>query len=111
MNPAPDAAAAPPFSVRIDPHELRHAMRIRGLTGAEVARRSREIAVHEGGVSVSQATMSHALNGRRIHPATLRAINDVLRSVPPLEDVEALVVRDNGVVVGDDVHWQPTVSP
>ncbi len=95
MNPARDVTAAPPYSVRIDTRELRHAMRIRGLTGAELARRA----------GVSQATISHTINGRRIHPATLRAINAVLHSVPPLEDVEALVARDDGVIVGNGVRW------
>ncbi len=93
MNPAPDATAAPPFSVRIDPHELRHAMRIRGLTGTELARRA----------GVSQATISHALNGRRIRPATLRRINAVLRGVRPLNSVKALVHREHAIVVG--VRW------
>ncbi len=95
MNPAPDVTAAPPYSVRIDTRELRHAMRIRGLTGAELARRA----------GVSQATISHTINGRRIHPATLRAISAVLHSVPPLEDVEALVARDDRVTLGDGVRW------
>ncbi len=51
------------------------------------------------------ATISHALNGRRIHPATLRAINAVLRAVAPLEDVEALVAREDAVILGESVHW------
>ena len=95
MNPTADSTAAPPFGVRVDAVELRHAMRIRGLTGADLARRA----------GVSQATISHTINGRRIHPATLRAISAVLHSVPPLEDVEALVARDEGVILGHGVHW------
>jgi hypothetical protein len=84
--------AAQPYGVRIDAAKLLHAMRVRGLTGAAVARRSREIAEREGGVSVSQATISHAVNGRRVHPTTLRAIHAVLRAVPPLDDIEALIL-------------------
>ncbi len=101
MSPATDSTTAPPFGVRIDAAKLRHAMRIRGLTGTELARRA----------GVSQATISHTINGRRIHPGTLRAINAALHSVPPLEDVEALVARDDGMILGDNVQWQPTVRP
>jgi transcriptional regulator with XRE-family HTH domain len=90
MNGSSIRTAAPPYSIRIDPCALRHAMRVRGLTGAELARRAK----------VSEATISHALNGRRIHPATLRAINTVLRAVPPLDNVEALVTREEAVILG-----------
>ncbi|TMC12897.1 MAG: hypothetical protein E6J41_02060 [Chloroflexi bacterium] len=99
MNLAHDSAAALPFTVRIDAAELRHAMRVRGLTGAELSRKAAEL-----GCKVSQATVSHALNGRRIHPNTLRAINAVLRAVAPLSDVEALVARDR-VVIGPGIQW------
>ena len=95
MNVSLIRAVAPPYSVRIDPSALRHAMRVRGLTGAELARRSK----------VSEATISHALNGRRIHPATLRAINTVLRAVPPLEKVESLVTCEEAAMLGSDEQW------
>jgi transcriptional regulator with XRE-family HTH domain len=86
LNLTTDRPAAPPHGVRIDARALRHAMSVRALTGNELARRAR----------VSNATISHAMNGRRIRPATLRAINAVLRATPPLEDVEALLARDDG---------------
>jgi hypothetical protein len=85
--------------VRIDGAALRHAMRIRGLTETEMARRSKELCVgtrRRGGVS--QATISHALNDRRVHPATLVAINAVLRAIPPLHGVEDLVALDDDTV-------------
>jgi hypothetical protein len=107
MNPTAADTAPRPYGVQIDAARLLHAMRVRGLTGAGMARRSKEIADREGGVSVSQATISHAVNGRRIHPATLRAINGVLRSVPPLDDVEALIL-DTGP---PDPSLRPRVLP
>ena len=85
MNPDTSMAPAPPYSLLVEPVQLRHAMRIRGLTGAELARRA----------GVSQATISHALNGHRIHPATLRAIDSALRSMPPVDDAAALVARED----------------
>ena len=91
MNPSPVRPAAPPYSVRIDACALRRAMRVRGLTGTELARRA----------NVSEATISHAMNGRRIRPATLRTINSVLRATPPLEDVEALIAGDESAAVGE----------
>jgi hypothetical protein len=69
--------------------ELRHQMRVRGLTGAEVARRAK---AH--GHRVAEATISHALNGWRIHPAKLRAIAAVLQQVDPLPGVDGLVQAD-----------------
>ncbi len=105
MNPLTDSTAALPFTVRVDAVELRHAMRVRGLTGAGLSRRAAEL-----GCKVSQATISHALNGRRIHPTTLRAINAVLRAVPPLRDVESFVARD-GVVIARSIRWgSPVMS-
>jgi hypothetical protein len=99
MNPATDGPAPLPFTVRVEAAELRHAMRVRGLTGAGLCRRAAEL-----GCKVSQATISHALNGRRIHPTTLRAINAVLRDVSLLSDVEGFVARE-GVVIAPDIRW------
>ncbi len=65
---------------------LRHQMRIRGLTAAEVARRAKQ-----HGHRVSEATISHAVNGYRIHPAKLRAIAAVLHEMEPLPGVEVLL--------------------
>jgi len=75
-----------PYSVAVNAAELRHQMRLRGLTGAEVARRAKT-----RGHKVAEATISHALNGWRIHPAKLRAIAAVLQEVDPLPGVESLV--------------------
>ncbi len=75
-----------PYSVAVNGAELRHQMRLRGLTAAEVARRARA-----RGTRVSEATISHALNGRRIHPAKLHAIAGVLHDVEPLPGVDRLV--------------------
>jgi len=82
--------AAPPYSVAVDAAELRHQMRLRGLTSAEVARRARA-RDHR----IAEATISHALNGRRIHPAKLRAIAAVLQEVEPLPGIEGLVQSDH----------------
>jgi transcriptional regulator with XRE-family HTH domain len=75
-----------PYSVAVNGAELRHQMRIRGLTAAELARRARARRA-----KVSEATISHALNGRRIHPAKLHAIAGVLQDVEPLPGVDRLV--------------------
>lgn len=82
-------AASLAYSVLVDGPRLRHEMRVRGLTAAEVARRARL-----RGVPVAEATISHALNGRRIHPAKLRAIALVLHDVEPLPGVQALFQPD-----------------
>lgn len=77
---------SPPYSVLVDASALRHQMRVRGLTAAEVARRARR-----RGHPVSEATISHALNHHRIHPAKLRAIAAVLQEAEPLPGVEGLL--------------------
>jgi hypothetical protein len=69
--------------------ELRHQMRLRGLTAGEITRRARA-----RGHRVSEATISHALNEWRIHPAKLRAIAAVLHDVEPLPGVEGLVLAE-----------------
>jgi hypothetical protein len=63
-----------PYGVEVDATELRREMQCRGLTGAELARRAK----------VSPATISHALNGRRIHPSKLRAIRAALNETEAL---------------------------
>lgn len=77
------------YSVLLDGPRLRQEMRVRGLTAAEVARRARA-----RGLPVAEATISHALNGRRIHPAKFRAIALVLHDVEPLPGVDALFQSD-----------------
>ncbi|HKA11850.1 MAG TPA: helix-turn-helix transcriptional regulator [Candidatus Dormibacteraeota bacterium] len=64
--------------------ELRHQMRVHGLRGAELARRA----------NVSPATISHALNGRRIHPAKFRKIATELHRAEPMPGVEMPIQRD-----------------
>lgn len=84
MSAAPDATSTPsppPFSVVVRVGELRHQMHIRGLTGAELARRA----------GISAATVSHALNGRRIHPRKLMAMVAALVRVEPMPGIDALV--------------------
>src|SRR5215471_636229 len=77
------------YSVLVNGPMLRHQMRLRGLTAAEVARRS-----GNRGQRVSEATISHAINGHRIHPAKLRAIAAVLHAEDPLPGAESLMQPD-----------------
>jgi hypothetical protein len=90
MNDTPEDdlphSGSPPYSVAVNATELRHQMRLRGLTAAEVARRAKA-----RGQRVAEATISHALNGHRIHPAKLRAIAAVLQDIQPLPGVDALL--------------------
>ncbi len=74
------------YSVLVNGPMLRHQMRLRGLTAAEVARRAKR-----HGHKISEATISHAVNGYRIHPAKLRAIAAVLNEMEPLPGVEVLL--------------------
>jgi hypothetical protein len=87
---------APRYSVAVNATELRHQMRLRGLTAAEVARRARA-----RGHRVAEATISHALNGWRIHPAKLRAIAVVLQEIEPLPGVDGLVLADPPAADGE----------
>ena len=80
----PTRSPARRFSVAVNSAALRRQMRERGLTGAELARRAR----------VSAATVSHALNGRRIHPAKFRAIAAELHKVEPVPGTDGLVDHD-----------------
>jgi excisionase family DNA binding protein len=59
-------------------------MEIRGVTGRELARQAR----------VSEATISHAVNGRRIHPAKRRAIMAALYASEPLARANAVTLAD-----------------
>lgn len=83
---APRRSPSLAYSVLVNGAGLRHQMRLRGLTAAEVARRARQ-----RGQRVSEATISHALNGHRIHPAKLRAIAAVLHEDDPLPGVDFLL--------------------
>jgi hypothetical protein len=84
------------YSVLVNGAMLRHQMRIRGLTAAEVARRARQ-----RGQRVSEATISHAVNGYRIHPAKLRAIAAVLHEMDPLPGVEVLLQAETAAGSAD----------
>jgi transcriptional regulator with XRE-family HTH domain len=74
-------SASRPYGVEVDADELLREMRRLGITGAELARRAK----------VSPATVSHALNGRRIHPAKLRAIRAALNEIKPVPGWDNLV--------------------
>jgi hypothetical protein len=60
----PPVASVASFRVRVKTAELRRRMLALGLSGVELARRAK----------VAEGTISHALRGRPIQPATLRAI-------------------------------------
>jgi DNA-binding Xre family transcriptional regulator len=77
----PAAEAPTPFTVAVKAVQLRHQMHVRGMTGAELARRA----------GISAATVSHALNGRRIHPKKLMAMVMALLRVEPVPGLDALV--------------------
>jgi hypothetical protein len=59
---------------------LREQMRLRGLSGAALARLAR----------VSDATISNALAGRRLHPDTFRRIAGALAAVALVPGMDAL---------------------
>jgi transcriptional regulator with XRE-family HTH domain len=98
-HPGSQAGRSPAlsYSVAVNGPDLRHQMRLRGLTAAELARRARA-----RGHRVAEATISHALNGRRIHPAKLRAIAAVLHDVEPLPGVEGLLQTEPRARVDGD---------
>lgn len=62
------------YGVAVKGRELLREMRLRGLTGAELARRAR----------VSPATVSQAVNNRRVHPRKLQAIVTALIETEPV---------------------------
>jgi hypothetical protein len=88
MAAQPDrAAGAPePFGIAINGAVLRRQMRVLGLTGVALAR-------HAG---LSDATISNALAGRRLHPATFRRIAAALASVEAIPGAEALTAPEEG---------------
>lgn len=68
------------MSVRLKPEVFAHELAIRGLTQAEVARRS----------GLTKQTVCIAGKGRTVTPETLRKIAKVLSEVPPIaEDLVA----------------------
>ena len=85
MEATSHGSASRRYSVAVKADELRQQMRLRGLTGAELARRAK----------VSATTVSHALNGRRIHPAKLHRIAIELHKAEPMPGAETLLVADD----------------
>ena len=75
------AQTAGPFGVAIKGDVLRQQMRLRGLTGTELARLA----------GLSDATISNALAGRRVHPGTFRRIVVQLAKLDVIAGAEALV--------------------
>ena len=73
-NAREDRGAGAPFGIAMKGDVLRHQMRLRGLTGSGLAHLTR----------LSDATISNALAGRRLHPTTFRKI------VAQLEALELL---------------------
>jgi hypothetical protein len=63
---------------------LRHQMRLRGLTGTALARLT----------GLSDATISHALAGRRLHPSTFRKIVAHLAKVELIPGAEDLAAHE-----------------
>ncbi len=62
------------YGIAVNGRELRQQMQLRGLSGAELARKAK----------VSAATVSQAVNDRRVHPRKLHAIVAALGSIEPL---------------------------
>ncbi len=69
-----------PFGVAMRVDVLRHEMRLRGLTGAALGRLA----------GLSNATISNALAGRRLHPSTFRKIAAHLARVEVIPGADAL---------------------
>ena len=73
-----------PFGVAVKADVLRHQMRLRGLTGSALARMT----------GLSDATISHALAGRRLHPSTFRKIVTHLARTEVIPGAEDLAARE-----------------
>ncbi|MBO0701467.1 MAG: helix-turn-helix transcriptional regulator [Candidatus Dormibacteraeota bacterium] len=73
--------------VRVKVVELRGQLQSLGMTTAGLARQAK----------VSRATISNALNGRRIQPSTFRAIAKALAESDRIPGADALIDRE-GVV-------------
>jgi transcriptional regulator with XRE-family HTH domain len=74
------SVSAGPFGVAMKGTVLREQMRQRGLTGAELARLT----------GLSEGTISNALAGKRLHPATFRQIANELAKVDVVPGAELL---------------------
>ncbi len=73
-----------PFGVVVRTDVLRQQMRLRGLTGADLGRLA----------GLSDATISNALAGRRLHPSTFRKIAAHLARVEVVPGAEVLAAHD-----------------
>lgn len=74
---------------------LREQMQLRGLTSADLARLAgAEMPFKK--TSLSPATISHALAGRRLHPRTFRAIAAALAKVEPVPGSDVLAAIEAG---------------
>jgi transcriptional regulator with XRE-family HTH domain len=93
QSPTARLSASRAYGVEVDAVELRREMRRLGITGAELARRAK----------VSPATVSHALNGRRIHPAKLRAIRAALNDMKPMPGWDNLLRKEQSHRVTSDL--------
>jgi transcriptional regulator with XRE-family HTH domain len=72
------------FGVVVRGDVLRRHMRLRGLTGSDLARMS----------GLSDATISHALAGRHLHPSSFRKIVAHLARVDVIPGAEDLAAHD-----------------
>jgi transcriptional regulator with XRE-family HTH domain len=81
-----DRGTGGPFGIAMKGDVLRHQMRLRGLTGSALARLTR----------LSDATISNALAGRRLHPNTFRRIVAQLAKVEVLPNAELLAAAYDG---------------
>ncbi|MGH7883624.1 MAG: helix-turn-helix domain-containing protein [Candidatus Dormibacteraceae bacterium] len=79
------SSPAPIFTTKLKSSALRHQLRIRGLTGTDLA----ELA------GISKATISHALNGHRILPCKVKAMVDALLEVKPISGIEHFIALDD----------------
>jgi hypothetical protein len=75
---------AGPFGVAVKGDVLRRQMWLRGLTGTDLARLS----------GLSDATISHALAGRRLHPTSFRKIVAHLARVDVIPGAEDLAANE-----------------
>jgi hypothetical protein len=86
VNTDGDNGRAPrgPFGVAMKANVLRREMRLRGLTGTALGRLT----------GLSNATISNALAGRRLHPSTFRKIAANLARVEVIPGAEALAQEE-----------------
>jgi hypothetical protein len=90
----PPMASAASFRVRVGTAELLRRMLALGLSGVELARRAK----------VAEGTISHALQGRPIQPATLRAIAAALNRLEPVPGVDGLIDHSASDVTGETIE-------